>query len=183
MSINSRFTSPPNENNPFVFFDITIGGKKVGRITMELFADVCPKTCENFRQLCTGEAKKDGVSIGYKGTIFHRVISGFMVQGGDCISSTGKGVFSIYGSTFSDEDFSLHHECEGLLSMANSGPDTNGCQFFITCATCKWLDDQHVVFGRVIDGIKIVKMIEASETLPQSQKPKVAVLIAECGEI
>ncbi|XP_046851558.1 peptidyl-prolyl cis-trans isomerase H-like isoform X2 [Xenia sp. Carnegie-2017] len=133
--------------NPVVFFDISIGGQDVGRMKMELFADVVPKTAENFRQFCTGEYKKDGAPIGFKNATFHRVIKDFMVQGGDFIKGDGTGVSSIYGGVaFSDENFKVKHEKAGLLSMANSGPHTNGCQFFITCAKCDFLDGKHVVF-------------------------------------
>ena len=114
--------------NPVVFFDISIAGVAAGRIKMELFADVCPKTAENFRQFCTGEFKKNNLSLGYKACPFHRVIKGFMLQGGDFENADGTGKFSIYGSSFPDENFSLRHTSAGLLSMANSGPNSNGCQ-------------------------------------------------------
>ncbi|XP_060787520.1 peptidyl-prolyl cis-trans isomerase H isoform X1 [Neoarius graeffei] len=139
---------PSNPNNPIVFFDVTIGGQDVGRMKVELFADVVPKTAENFRQFCTGEFRKDGVPIGYKGCTFHRVIKDFMIQGGDFVNGDGTGICSIYRGPFADENFKLKHSAPGLLSMANSGPGTNGCQFFITCTKCDWLDGKHVVFER-----------------------------------
>lgn len=179
-----RYLEAPKENNPIVFFDITIGGAKAGRIMMELFADICPKTAENFRQLCTGKYKVDGVPQGYKNSQFHRIISGFMIQGGDFVKGDGTGVTSIYdGKPFPDENFELSHLCCGLLSMANSGIDTNGCQFFITCAPARWLDGQHVVFGRVIYGMDVVRMIEAVSISQDTKKPKTPVTIVECGEI
>ncbi|WOL03870.1 peptidyl-prolyl cis-trans isomerase CYP22 [Canna indica] len=139
---------PPNPKNPIVFFDVTIGSIPAGRIKMELFADITPKTAENFRQFCTGEYRKAGLPIGFKGCQFHRVIKDFMIQAGDFLKGDGSGCISIYGSKFEDENFIAKHTGPGLLSMANSGPNTNGCQFFITCAKCDWLDNKHVVFGR-----------------------------------
>jgi len=171
-----------NPNNPVVFFDVSIETMEVGRLIMELFADVVPKTAENFRQFCTGEMKKDGLPIGYKGATFHRVIKEFMVQGGDFISADGTGCMSIYGPTFEDENFTLTHDGPGLLSMANSGPGTNGCQFFITCAKCDFLDGKHVVFGKVIDGLLVMRKIENVPT-GINNKPKITVTITQCGQM
>uniref|UniRef100_A0AAZ3R8F9 Peptidyl-prolyl cis-trans isomerase n=1 Tax=Oncorhynchus tshawytscha TaxID=74940 RepID=A0AAZ3R8F9_ONCTS len=151
---------PSNPNNPIVFFDVTIGGQEVGRMKVELFADVVPKTAENFRQFCTGEFRKDGVPIGFKGCTFHRVIKDFMIQGGDFVNGDGTGICSIYRGPFADENFRMKHSAPGLLSMANSGPGTNGCQFFITCTKCDWLDGKHVVFGKVVDGLLVMRKIE-----------------------
>ncbi|KAJ3123942.1 hypothetical protein HK098_001531 [Nowakowskiella sp. JEL0407] len=169
-------------DNPVVFFDITIGGQPAGRLKMELFADVVPKTAENFRQLCTGEYLKNGIPQGYKNTHFHRIIKDFMIQSGDFLNNDGTGTFSIYGETFADENFTLKHSGPGLLSMANQGPNTNGCQFFLTCAKCEWLDGKHVVFGRLVDGLLTLRKIENVPTGPNN-RPKVPVLIAECGEM
>lgn len=119
---------PPNPKNPIVFFDVTIGSLPAGRIKMELFADIVPLCAENFRQLCTGEFRKAGIPIGYKGSTFHRVIKDFMIQGGDFVKGDGSGCVSIYGNKFDDENFTAKHTGPGLLSMANSGPNTNGCQ-------------------------------------------------------
>lgn len=167
--------------NPVVFLDISIGTRAIGRIKIELFADVVPKTAENFRQLCTGEFKSGGVPLGYKGAPFHRVIREFMLQGGDFVRGNGMGTTSIYGDHFNDESFSLKHDAAGLLSMANSGPNSNGCQFFITCAPCDFLDGKHVVFGRVLDGMNVVRLIEETPTI--QSKPKLPVTISECGEM
>ena len=175
-------TSPPQQN-PIVFFDITIGGQNAGRIKMELFADRVPKTSENFRQLCTGEFRQDGLPQGYKGCTFHRVIKDFMIQGGDFKNGDGTGTVSIYGDCFEDENFDLKHTVPGLLSMANSGPNTNGCQFFITTTRTSWLDDKHVVFGRVIDGMITVRKIENVAVDAHTSKPKIPVVISECGEL
>lgn len=168
--------------NPVVFFDISIGGQEMGRMKMELFADIVPKTAENFRQMCTGEFRKDGIPFGYKGCTFHRVIKDFMIQGGDILKGDGTGSTSIYGASFGDENFALKHNAPGLLSMANSGPNTNGCQFFVTCAKCDFLDGKHVVFGKVVDGLLIMRKVENVPT-GHNNKPKLPIIITQCGEM
>ena len=162
------------------------------------------------RQFCTGEYLKHGKPIGYKGSNFHRVIKGFMIQGGDFLNGDGTGSASIYGDKFADENFEVKHTEPGLLSMvrthcrehdthdtqrthspvavrtclqANSGPNTNGCQFFITCDACDWLDNKHVVFGKVIeDGLRVVRMIENVSTIGSNNKPKLPIAITQCGQ-
>ena len=171
-----------SSQKPIVFVDVSIGGHDVGRMKMELFADVVPKTAENFRQLCTGELRKDGVPQGYKNATFHRIIKDFMIQGGDFVKGDGTGNASIYGPNFADENFKLKHDGPGLLSMANSGTNTNGCQFFITCAKCDFLDGKHVVFGRVIDGLLVMRKIENVPT-GANNKPRLPVVITQCGEM
>ncbi|KAK1750802.1 41 kDa peptidyl-prolyl cis-trans isomerase [Echria macrotheca] len=166
-----------------VFFDVTIGGKPAGRITFELFDDVVPKTADNFRALCTGEkgVGKMGKPLHYKGSIFHRVIKQFMVQGGDFTAGNGTGGESIYGAKFADENFDLKHDRPFLLSMANAGPGTNGSQFFITTVPTPHLDGKHVVFGEVVSGKSVVRQIENLDT--QADKPTRDAVIADCGEL
>ncbi|KFK30119.1 hypothetical protein AALP_AA7G219300 [Arabis alpina] len=169
--------------NPRVFFDMTLGGTPAGRIVMELFADTTPRTAENFRALCTGEKGlgKSGKPLHFKGSIFHRVIPGFMCQGGDFTAGNGTGGESIYGAKFTDENFIKKHTGPGILSMANSGVNTNGSQFFICTAETSWLDRKHVVFGQIVEGMDVVKAIEKVGS--QSGKTSKRVVVADCGQI
>ncbi|KJZ77424.1 Peptidyl-prolyl cis-trans isomerase H [Hirsutella minnesotensis 3608] len=239
-------TQLPASGNPLVFFDITLGGEPLGRITFELFKDVVPKTAENFRQFCTGEAKDGaGRPQGYKGSKFHRIIPHFMCQGGDFLNGDGTGSTCIWGyKSFEDENFSLKHDVPGLLSMAvsppqpfptfnqphlpspshitrpcltrlvhrslhhclwncvrssltpgprlfgaggrikNAGPNTNGSQFFITTVPTPFLDNKHVVFGKVVDGMDVVKKMEATKTGYKGKDvPNLDVVVAQCGEM
>ncbi len=169
--------------NPRVFFDITIGDDAAGRIVFELRADVVPETAENFRALCTGEkgAGQSGKPLHYKGSTFHRVIPDFMCQGGDFTNGNGTGGESIYGSRFADENFQLKHTDAGLLSMANAGPGTNGSQFFITTTQTPWLDGKHVVFGSVVEGMDVVRAMEAQGS--QNGQPRQRIVITDCGQL
>jgi peptidylprolyl isomerase len=166
-----------------VFFDVSIDGKPAGRIVFGLFGSAVPKTAENFRALCTGEngVGRRGKPLHYKGSIFHRVIPQFMIQGGDITDANGMGGESIYGTKFPDENFSVKHSKAGYLSMANSGPNTNGSQFFITTVATPWLDGKHVIFGKVLEGMEVVKELEKMGT--SSGKPKSQLVIENSGQL
>uniref|UniRef100_UPI00398F2058 peptidyl-prolyl cis-trans isomerase-like n=1 Tax=Pristiophorus japonicus TaxID=55135 RepID=UPI00398F2058 len=164
-------------NNPRDFMDIDIDGKRLGQIVMTLRAAVVPKTAENFRALCTGEK-----GFGYKGSTFHRIIPGFMCQGGDFTAHNGTGGKSIYRNKFADENFTIKHTKEGILSMANAGPNTNGSQFFLCTKDTPWLDGKHVVFGSVTEGYnEVVKKMEGCGS--ESGETKTKVTIADCGQL
>jgi len=171
-------------DNPHVFFQIKQGDEELGRVVMQLYMDITPKTAENFRALCTGErgTGTKGKPLHYKGCTFHRVIKDFMIQGGDFTNGDGTGGESIYGEKFEDESFQVKHTQGGLLSMANAGPGTNGSQFFITCRDTPHLDNKHVVFGHVVEGMEVVQKIENMKT-SAGDKPETDVIITDCGEI
>ncbi|CAF4818191.1 unnamed protein product [Pieris macdunnoughi] len=175
------------EENPRdrVFMDIAIGGLPSGRIVFELFNDVAPKTCENFRALCAGDkgvGKNTGKPLTYKGMVFHRVVKDFMIQGGDFSNANGTGGESIYGGTFEDETFELKHERPFLLSMANRGKDTNGSQFFITTQPAPHLDNVHVVFGQVVNGATLVRQLEALP-VDRNARPLQDIIVTNCGQL
>lgn len=179
----------PNQtdiNNKVVYFDITISEKPIGRIVIELYNNITPITCNNFYELCIGQYIHPHTKqvIGYKQCIFHRVVSDLIIQGGDILNNDGTGTISIYNNNtvFNDENFILKHDRPGLLSCANSGPNTNNSQFFITLNTASHLDNKHVVFGHVIDGMLTVRKIEAIP-VDSNNKPTLPVVISDCGEL
>ncbi len=175
---------PINPKNPQVYFDMKIGDKEAGRVVFELFDDTCPKTAKNFLELCVGAKNKAGDKIGYKGSVFHRVIPNFMCQGGDFTAGDGTGGESIYGEQFDDETFAGKagkHFGAGTLSMANAGKNTNGSQFFICTAPTPHLDGKHVVFGQVVKGYDVIQKIEAIGS--RSGKTSAKVTIARCGKV
>ncbi|CAF2381357.1 unnamed protein product [Rotaria sp. Silwood2] len=165
-----------DDSNPVAFFDIEIDGDARGRLVMELFRHVVPRTAQNFLSLCLNEH-----GFGYRLSYFHRIIPGFMAQGGDFEKSNGTGGYSIYGEKFDDEGFPYLHDRSGLLSMANSGPNTNGSQFFLTFVPCPHLDKKHVVFGQVLQGFHILKDLEMSGS--DNGDVSREVKIANCGQL
>nr|XP_043621061.1 peptidyl-prolyl cis-trans isomerase CYP40-like [Erigeron canadensis]XP_043621062.1 peptidyl-prolyl cis-trans isomerase CYP40-like [Erigeron canadensis] len=167
------------------YLDISIGGDLEGRIIVELFTDIVPKTAHNFRALCSGEegvSPVTGVPLHYKGVRFHRLVKSFKIEGGDISCGDGTGGESIYGSTFEDENFEMKHERKGMLSMVNSGPNTNGSQFLITTTRAPHLDGKNVVFGKVVKGMGVVKSIE-HVAIDDNDCPVPEVVIVDCGEI
>ncbi|XP_041117007.1 peptidyl-prolyl cis-trans isomerase A-like [Polyodon spathula] len=174
--VAARLCSSQPSKNPVVYFDIAADNQSLGRVTFELNADVVPKTADNFRALCIGEK-----GYGYKGSIFHRVIPQFMCQGGDFTNHNGTGGKSIYGARFPDENFKLQHAGPGVLSMVDSGPNTNGSQFFICSTKTPWLDGKHVVFGHVKEGIEVITQVEkyGSRTGRTSKK----ITVTDYGEL
>jgi len=159
-----------------VYFDLSVNGGPTATVKFKLFDSVAPKTCANFRALCTGEQ-----GFGYQGSSFHRIIPGFMIQGGDFTNGDGTGGKSIYGPSFDDEDFSLKHDRPYLLSMANAGPNTNGSQFFITTVETPHLNGKHTVFGEVVEGSQFIQAIESVGS--QDGTPSSEVVVVNCGTV
>jgi peptidylprolyl isomerase len=179
--LKSDLKPPSTEVTQKAFLDVSINGEPAGRIEVGLYGKQVPRTVENFRALCTGEKGTEAAPLHYAGTPFHRIIPGFMCQGGDFANGDGTGGESIYGGKFEDENTDVPHSRAGLLSMANSGPDTNGSQFFITCGPTGWLDGKHVVFGEVLSGMEVVKAMEDVGT--EAGTPTKQVEITACGTL
>ncbi|KFB41013.1 AGAP009991-PA-like protein [Anopheles sinensis] len=161
-----------------VYMDVSIDGEKIGTIIIGLFGEEAPRTVANFRQLCT--ASVDGFS--YRGSRFHRVIPKFMIQGGDVVSGNGHGAISMYGQYFDDENLKINHTSSGFIAMANRGPNTNGCQFYITTMPAPWLDGKHTIFGKVMDGHGVVHKVEQVRT-DTDDYPVKSVIIDDCGDV
>jgi peptidylprolyl isomerase len=174
MSLLRKFSSGPR-----VFLDFLINESPAGKLIFELFHESVPKTCENFIRICQGDSEvlsEKGKKLTYEGSKIHRIVPGFLCQGGDITKLNGKGGWSIYGKTFEDEGFSVKHSEAGILSMANSGPNTNNSQFFITFAPCKGLDGKHVAFGKIVEGFEVLKNIENLGTANGKPRQKVGVV-------
>lgn len=182
--LKTEDTAPDTTVTDHVFFDVALDGEELGRVIFGLYGKQAPKTAENFRALCTGERGngKAGVPLHFKGSVFHRIIPGFMCQGGDFTTADGKGGESIYGKDFEDETLRVKHSKPGILSMANRGRHTNGSQFFITVAETPQLDGRHVVFGEVLEGYeKVVTRMEAAGSDSGATSKRVE--ITHCGEL
>ncbi|EDV25121.1 uncharacterized protein TRIADDRAFT_24929 [Trichoplax adhaerens] len=169
-----------NAKHDFVYMDVTINDESAGKLVFELYTDICPKTCQNFRELCSStHQREDGSALTYKNTLFHRILKGGWVQAGDVIDGSGANTESIYGPVFEDENFSVHHDRRGILGMANKGRHTNGSQFYITLSPAKWMDTKFVAFGRLVEGNTTLMTLEAQKTY--NERPTVFCRIADSG--
>ncbi|KAM4772287.1 putative inactive peptidyl-prolyl cis-trans isomerase-like 6 [Rhinophrynus dorsalis] len=165
----------------FVYLDIKINEKHIGRLLFELFSDICPKTCENFQKLCTGEegASLSGLKLHYKDSIFHRIVKNGWIQGGDILSGKGNGGESIFGETFEDENFAVSHNKRGILGMANKGRHSNGSQFYITMQAAPYMDRRSVAFGQLVEGSDVLQEMEDIPTY--NERPNVECKVTNCG--
>ncbi|KAK1212678.1 PPIL6 protein, partial [Pygoscelis papua] len=173
--------SQASSTHVFVYLEIAIEEQPIGRLLFELFSDACPRTCENFRALCAGgvTSPRDGRELTYKNSLFHRLVKNGWIQGGDIITGKGDGGESIYGPTFEDESFSVHHKGRGVLGMANKGRHSNGSQFYITLQPAPYLDKKYVAFGQLIEGTEVLQRLEAIPTY--NERPTVDCKIINCG--
>lgn len=165
----------------YTYFEFKCGDRNLGRVIFELWEDKCPKTCENFRALNSGEAKdSEDRIICYQNTPIHRVVPNGWIQGGDVYGGSGDKGCSIYGQYFDDENLKLQHDVAGLIGMSEAmRPHTNNSQFYITVNPLPWLDKQRVLFGRVVEGMDIVYEIEKMEC--KNERPIDEVIIDKCG--
>ncbi|XP_060710557.1 probable inactive peptidyl-prolyl cis-trans isomerase-like 6 [Hemiscyllium ocellatum] len=165
----------------FVYMDISIDQKPIGRLLFELFTDVCPKTCRNFEALCTGEVgfSPTNIRLSYQGSLFHRLVKSTWIQGGDISNGRGDGGISIYGETFEDETFAISHCKRGILGMANKGRHTSGSQFYITLQPTLWMNTKFVAFGQLVAGTDVLDELESVSTY--NERPTVECKITDCG--
>jgi len=168
----------------FVFFEIIIGNEPAGKLVIELFTDKCPKTCENFKQLCIGykedsSSQNPSLHLSYRSSIFHRIVQNGWIQGGDIDGGSGTGGESIYGKTFEDENYSVKHNKRGIIGMANKGRHSNGSQFYIALQPASWMDTKYVAFGEVIEGTDTLQLLERQETY--NERPLKECKIINCG--
>ncbi|CAH1799867.1 unnamed protein product [Owenia fusiformis] len=175
-----------SQKHDHVYLDITIGDKAAGKLVIELFTDIVPKTCENFKLLCTGEKGSSyhededvEYKLHYENSIFHRIVKNGWIQGGDIWKGRGNGGESVYGPVFEDENFAVKHNKRGILSMSNNGRHTNGSQFHITLQPTPWMNTKYVAFGQIIEGTETLKRIEEQETV--NERPTTDVKISGCG--
>lgn len=170
------------EGSDFVYMDLTVDGAQAGRVVFELYTSVCPKTCENFMKLCSGEAgtSERGTALTYEGSAIHRIQERGWVQGGDIVSGTGTQGDSVHGETFPDENFIVQHDGRGILSMANSGLHTNASQFSISFRALPWMNQKYVAFGKVVEGSDVIAQLEGVPTA-SSGRPIADCKIARCG--
>ncbi|KAI3379143.1 hypothetical protein SNEBB_010875 [Seison nebaliae] len=150
-----------------------------GTLKIGLFGKTVPMTVLNFKSLTTGYQRGNQRKLWYKNTLIHRIVPDFVLQLGDVLKSDGTGSISIYGDKFVDENFFLSHGAPGILSMANHGKDTNGCQFFILLNKARWLDNKHVVFGKVLEGMDFLREL-GEIPLSKQGTPKKKMKIIEC---
>ncbi|XP_064618331.1 probable inactive peptidyl-prolyl cis-trans isomerase-like 6 [Liolophura sinensis] len=173
-----------NTKHDFVFMDFTIGDEPSGRLVIELFSDLVPKTCKNFLELCTGRrglTQDQAHNLHYKDSVIHRIVPNGWIQGGDIYYGRGNGGESIYGLVFEDENYCVKHTKRGIVGMCNKGRHTNGSQFYITLQPAKWMDTRFVAFGQIVEGAETLKKIEEQETL--IERPVKEVKIVNCGQI
>ncbi|XP_041354876.1 peptidyl-prolyl cis-trans isomerase slr1251-like [Gigantopelta aegis] len=172
-----------SKKHDYVFMDIMIGDEAVGRLVMELFSDIVPRTCANFKALCTGEkglSAETDFNLHYKDSLFHRIVPNGWIQGGDIYHGRGNGGESVYGPVFEDENFAVQYTRRGMLGMANKGRHTNASQFFITLQPCNWMHTKYVCFGQVIEGTQTLKKMEAQTTM--NERPNTDITVTDCGQ-
>ncbi|XP_040206149.1 probable inactive peptidyl-prolyl cis-trans isomerase-like 6 [Rana temporaria] len=165
----------------FVYLDVSVQENPIGRLLFELFSDVCPKTCKNFQNLCSGESgdSPSGIKLHYKGVLFHRIVKNGWIQGGDIVAGKGNEGESIFGGTFEDENYAVSHNKRGILGMANKGRHTNASQFYITLQATPYMDRKHVAFGQLVEGSAVLCKMEDIPTY--NERPKLNCTISDCG--